>query len=235
MNKKLILWAGVLALVSAPSLSLLAQEGPGDNEEIEITEEGPGGMHSGMGPEMKGGMGGRQITVKSKKIMRGGPGMNQERGGMRGAGFLSEEETLAMIKKTDPVFGKKVEELKAASPAKYKMIIQMSGRMLSMGKMSNEEGFERDAVRVISLEFDTKELSMKYDKASDADKQAIKVTLRAKLGELFDLKTKGQERRVKQMEREIAKLNKNLESRKANKAKIVEQRLEQVTGEGVGW
>lgn len=232
MNKKLILWAGVLALVSAPALSVMAQEGPGDSEEIEISEGGPGGVHPGMGPEMKGE---RRVTV-TKKMMRGGPGMDGERGGgMRGPGFLSEEETLAVIKKNDPAFGKKVEELKTVSPAKYKMIMMMSGRMLAMGKMENDENFERDAVRGMSLEFETKELGMKYDKASDAEKKAIKETLKAKLGELFDLKTKGQELRVKHMEKEIAKLNKNLESRKANKARIVDQRLEQVTGEGVGW
>ena len=154
---------------------------------------------------------------------------------MRGPGFLSEEDTLALIKKNDAAFGKQVEDLKTASPAKYKMIIQMSGRMLAMAKMENDESLERDAVRGLALEFDTRELALKYNKASDTDKKAIKETLKAKLGDLFDLKTKGQELRVKHMEKEIAKLNKNLELRKVNKAKIVDQRLEQVTGEGVGW
>ena len=37
------------------------------------------------------------------------------------------------------------------------------------------------------------------------------------------------------IEKEMAKIKKNLESRKANKAKIVDQRLDQMTGEGSGW
>ncbi len=81
----------------------------------------------------------------------------------------------------------------------------------------------------------TKELGLKYERSTDADKKTIKETLRGKLAELFDLKTKAQELRVKHMEAEIVSLKKNLESRRANKAKIVEQRLEQMTGEGYGW
>jgi hypothetical protein len=37
------------------------------------------------------------------------------------------------------------------------------------------------------------------------------------------------------MDAEIARLKKNLETRKANKAKIVDQRLDEMTGEGFGW
>jgi len=231
MNKKLILWAGVLAL----ALNVTAQEGPEDVEEMEMSE-GPG-MRPGMGgPGMGGpGMQGEKRVKITKKMMRGGPGMGEERGGMRGPGFINEEESLAIIKKNDPAFGKKVEDMKTAAPAKYKVVMMLSGRMLAMGRLENDESLERDAVRGLALEFETKELGMKYDKASETEKKAIKESLKAKLGELFDLKTKGQELRVKRMEKEIGKLNKNLESRKANKAKIVEQRLEQLTGEGVGW
>ena len=90
-------------------------------------------------------------------------------------------------------------------------------------------------MRALALEFETKELSVKYGNATDSEKKAIKENLKAKLGELFDLKTRGQELRVRHMEREIGKLKKNIETRKANKAKIVDQRLEQMTGEGFGW
>jgi hypothetical protein len=104
-----------------------------------------------------------------------------------------------------------------------------------MAKMDQDENMDKDAVRTLALEFDSKELSLKYDKAADADKKAIKESLRADLSELFDLKTRGQELRVKHMEKEMARLKKNLEGRKANKAKIVDQRLDQMTGEGAGW
>jgi len=244
MNKKLILWLGVLALGAAPAVTVLAQEGPGSGgDEAGMSEEGPeGGPGMGMGRGqgglgmgqpgmgqagmgMKGGMG---QGMNRKQMMRGGPGMG-------GPGFLSEAETLAVIKKHDAVFAKKVEDLKSMAPAKYNMVLQMSGKMFAMAKMEQDESIENDAVRALALEFESRELSIKYSRASDADKNAIKESLRAKLGELFDLKTRGQELRVKHMEREIAKLKKNLEARKAGKVKIVDQRLEQLTGEGVGW
>lgn len=237
MNRKLILWAGVLALAAGPALNLAAQEGPGDNEEVEMMGvPGQPDTAQGMGKGMKGGMGQGRLMIKSKRIMRGRPGRDEGQGGdMGGPGFLSEDETLAVIKKNDPAFAKKVEDLKTIAPAKYKMVLRMSGKLFAVAKMEQDESIEKDAVRALALEFESKELSLKYDKASDAEKKAIKETLRGKLAELFDLKARGQELRVKRMEGEMARLKKNLASRKDNKSKIVEQRLEQLTGEGHGW
>jgi len=240
MNKKIVMWAAVMALVSAPALNLMAQEGPGDEDEIEMMEGGPGGgpgMRPGMGegrgqkgPGMRGegGMGQEKMFLKKKMKMR------EEKGG-GGPGFMSEDEVLALITKHDPAFAKKVGDLREIAPGKYKMLIQMSGKMFGMAKMQQNESIEKDAVRAMSLEFDTKELGLKYEKSTDADKKTIKETLRGKLAELFDLKTKAQELRVKHMDAEISSLKKNIENRKVNKAKIVEQRLEQMTGEGYGW
>ncbi len=238
MNKKIILWAAVMALVSGPALNSMAQEGPGDEEEVGMVgmpDGGPGpggpGMRGGPGggPGMKGGQGGMgdQDMMMRKKMMREGKG--------GGPGFMQEDEILAMITKYDPAFAKKIGDLKEIAPGKYKMIMQMSGKMFGMARMQQDESIEKDAVRALSLEFDTKELGLKYEKSTDADKKTIKETLRGKLAELFDLKTKAQELRVKHMDAELSSLKKNLESRKVNKAKIVEQRLEQMTGEGYGW
>ena len=155
----------------------------------------------------------------------------KERGG---PGLLSEDETLAMIKKHDPAFAEKLAGFKTAAPGKYKMIIMMGGRTLS-GAREADESVEKDAVRVLSLEFDTKELGLKYDKAADSDKPAVKTELRVKVSELLDLRLKGQEMRIKKMEGDLARLKKNLESRKANKTKIVDERLGQLIGEGYGW
>lgn len=233
MNKKFVLWIGVLALTAVPAVSVLAQEGPEDDgPEAEMMDEGgrpemPGGPGAGFGGgQGKPGM--QQIMIRKKMMMRGGKGAG-------GPGFLSEEETLAVIKKHDPAFAAKVSALSETAPAKYKMVLQMSGKLFAVGKMEKDESIEKDAVRALALEFETKELSVKYGNASDSEKKAIKESLKAKLGELFDLKTRGQELRVKHMEREIGKLKKNIENRKANKAKIVDQRLEQMTGEGFGW
>ena len=221
MKRNNIIGAAMAALLCAPVLAA-AQESPeGDAPDL---LEGPAqpGMRQGREGGMKG------ILDKGHKGMLGmGPG--------EGPVLLSESETLALIKKTDADFSKKLDDLKTVAPAKYKNIMQMASRALSISKMEQDEGAQKDIVRGLSLECQVRELGIKYDKASDADKKTIKAALRVKLSELFDLKSKGQEMRLKHMEREIARLKKGLSDRKANKSKIVDQRLDQVIGEGYGW
>ncbi|HAN03682.1 MAG TPA: hypothetical protein DCW72_02430 [Elusimicrobia bacterium] len=239
MNKKLTLWTMALALLCAPAFAA-AQEGPGpeDEEEVEMMEDGPGesGMRPGMGGRGQMGPGMQQrgqgqdmdqerMLVKKRMMMRQG----------KEGGSFPEEKVLGVIKKHDPAFAKKVEDLKETAPAKYKMVLQMSGKLFAMARMQQDETIEKDAVRALALEFESKELSLRYNKASDSDKKSIRERLKVVLGELFDLKSKGQEMRARHMEEEIGRLKKNLEKRKASKAKIVEQRLEQLTGEGYGW
>jgi hypothetical protein len=231
-----------LALLCAPAFAA-AQEGPGpeDEEEVGMMEDGPdesdmrpgmGGPGMGargqMGPGMQQrgqGMDQDRTAVKKKMVMRQG----------KEGGFFPEERVLGVIKKHDPVFAKKVADLKETAPAKYRMVLQMSGKLFAMARMQQDETIEKDAVRTLALEFESKELSLKYNKASDSEKKSIRERLKVVLSDLFDLRSKGQEMRVKHMEDEIGRLKKNLEKRKASKAKIVEQRLEQLTGEGYGW
>ncbi|HAF95121.1 MAG: hypothetical protein A2X34_08590 [Elusimicrobia bacterium GWC2_51_8] len=243
MKNKLVMLFGALALITAPAMFLRAQEGPEGEDAGEI-EAWEGGRQPGMAP---GGAGpARAMKHKAKGTMHmawmerdeeSGPGRmtGNVRKMMGGQNFLSEEETLAVIKKHDAVFAKKVEDLKIIVPPKYRMVLQMAGRLLAASKIEGDEAAEKDAVRMLALEFGCKELSLKFDKASDAGKKGVKEALKANLSELFDLKSKGQELRVKRMEAGLIKLRKNLEKRKVNKDKIVEQRLGQLTGEGYGW
>jgi len=248
MKNKLAVWLVVLALVVVPARILSAQEGPegGETEEVELWEGGPGPAHAGMEMKRKGpggkpgakGMswtegepGEGRMTVKVRKIMAGGMGGM----GMKSHAFISEEDTLALIKKHDPAFSKKVEDFKTTAPAKYRMIIQLSGKTLAAAKIEEDAAVEKDAVRMIALEFEVKEQARKLDKASDAEKTAIKESLKGTLSEIFDLKSKAQELRVKRMDTSLVKLKAKLAARKANKTKIVEQRVEELTGEGYGW
>jgi len=187
-----------------------------------MSEPGGPGMGQGMRPGMQQrGMGQRQMM--NKKAMRGG------------MGFISGEKALEIIKKNDPDFARKLEGMRETAPAKYKMVIQMSGKLLGMARMARDESVEKDAVKGLALEFESRELSLKYNKASDPEKKEIKSRLKVVLSDLFDVKTRGQELRAKHMAQEIERLNKKLEKRKANKSKIVDQRLDQLTGEGYGW
>ena len=222
MKKKLVVLFGTLALTLMPAVYAAAQ-GMGEAKDADEASgwqgEHPGGrMNDAM---MRNHASGGQEEMKGRNE-RGGPGL------------MSEDETLSVIKKNDPAFAEKLAGLKTAAPAKYRMMLMMGGKMLS-GAREQDAGMEKDTVRGLSLEFDAKELGLKYEKAPDADKPAIKTDLKAKVSELFDLRLKGQEMRISRMEGDLARLKKNLENRKANKAKIVEERLGQLTGEGYGW
>ena len=225
MKKKLITLFGILALTGIPAVYSAAQ-GMDEPKDMDEAPSWQGGRHGGG-------------TDKEAMAKQRGPVGREEMRGMRegpdGPGSMTEDETLAVIKKNDPAFADKLADFKTAAPGKYKMIIMMGGKMLAGARFEQDVNMEKDAVRGLSLEFSAKELGLKYDKAADSEKAAIKADLKVKIAELFDLRLKGQEIRISRMEKELARLKKNLEKRKANKAKIVDERLEQLTGEGYGW
>lgn len=230
--------------VFAASLPYAAAQGEGMDEEIEIEEAfeggpgmGPGGRQGG-GPGMRGPMGGpgmggpqqRQMNVKVRKVMRqgeGGPGWQDDGG--------AEEKGLELIKKHDPAFHGKLLKLRESAPAKYKMAMRMAGKTLIMAKMDQDPVLEKNTVRMLALEHETRELGLAYEKAKDSEKAKIKADLKKGLSELFDLRLGNQEVRVKRMEKDLARLKAQIDKRKASKAKLVEARLEQMTGEAETW
>ena len=245
MTNEIVKWLTVLALVAAPAQMVSAQEEleGGDIEEVEMWEGGGGPGYAEMRAQRRApgakkapktmrwqeeGAGENRMTVKVHKMLGGG--MN-----MKARSFMSEEETLALIKKHDAAFAKKVEDYKTTAPAKYKMVMRLSGRTLAAAKLEEDASVEKDAVRTLALEFEVKEISRKMEKASDSEKAGIKEALKVKLSEVFDLRSKAQELRVKRMDASLSKLKAKLEARKAKKAKIVEQRVEELTGEGNLW
>lgn len=211
--------------------ALKAQEEGGDFDGEEMSQQAPRGPMGGqMGP---GGQFGGQKMAPGAMQGRPGKNMNQGRPGM-GKGWdmpeAMEERVIEVIKRNDPAFAQKLAGLKQTNEKKYDATLAVAAKFLNMGKMADEPGLEKDIVRGISLEYDVRELSLSYEKASDADKAKIKDQMKSKLNELFDIRTKGQEIRVKKLEKEIADLKKGMETRKANKAKIVEQGMEQLIG-----
>lgn len=219
---------GALLLCASPFCYALAQSGP-DREE---------GFQNGRPGAQGGAMGIRNFLLK-REAGNGNRGGMGDRFGMRGkrdlAGLPEEEEIVATVNKYDPAFAASLAELKKIAPQKYKTILALAGKMLGMVRMENQEGLEKDAVRTVALEYETKELAIKYGKAAAAEKAGIKTDLKLKLSDLFDLRLKGQEIRIKRMEKDLAKLKSDLEARRAGKAKIVEERFGQMTGESPSW
>jgi hypothetical protein len=236
---------GMVVLAAAPAVYAAAPgaDAAEDVDGILVRDsDQPGGMVGGAmvpwggqaGPgDRKGGMGGRAMGSGRGQFGQGD--MMGMKGGMGGRGCMDETEVLPVIKKYDPAFAAKLAELKTTAPQKYKMAVMMTGKMIGMSRMENDESLAADAVKAGALEFGVRELSAKYDKSAEAGKAGLKAELKLKVAGLFDLRLKGQELRIRRMEKDVAKLKSNLESRKANKAKIVDERLGQLTGEGYGW
>ena len=161
--------------------------------------------------------------------MHGGPGFGPKAmaGKMRrGIDISAETEARVMdiVSKNDPQLASKLGEIKKNFPQKYKQIIRISSNLFDLSH-DDDEGVEKDIVKGIALEIDTRELALNYAKAQGSEKEKIKSDIKAKLNELFDIRTKIQELRIKKLESRIKELKADIEKRKQNKSKIVEERL----------
>ncbi|MCX5784429.1 MAG: hypothetical protein NTX59_01940 [Elusimicrobia bacterium] len=238
MNRKLVFLTAVSAILAVPAVYSAAQDqgGGGPDERESVQREAPGPDQE-MGPDMQQRQ--KEGFAPKRGVKKGFAGEAPfGEPGLRGGGgpmFLAEDEVISVIKKHDAKFAETITGLKETSPGEYKMLLMMSGKLLGQARMENDDKIEADAVRGLFLEYETKRLSRKYEKAADADKEGVKAELKAKVAELFDLRLVAQGIKVKRIESDLAHLKKSIESRKVNKDKIVQERVGQLTGENLGW
>lgn len=230
--KRLVFLMAVMSVIALVVFenTLLAQKGA--IEEVEAMDEleiapikrpgyGPGPNAGDMGPMKKRNFKGPGV----------GPNMWQDK-----KRDINSQEIMEIIKKNDPAFADRLLELEKKDPFKYHQVIKISFRLLNISRKAGEENIEKDIVRAVSLEYDVRELALQYDKATDSEKSKIKEEMKSKLNELFDIRLKAQEIRVKKVEQELIELKSNIQKRKANKLKIVEDRLNQLTkGKDLSW
>ncbi len=245
-----VFFGSMLAFAASAPFAAAQDDGPDEETEMEEAFEGGPGMGMGPGGRQGGGPGmmqgpmgrpgmtqgasqGRPGNVKVRRTVRQGIGEGGRFGWQDEDG--AEERVLDLVKKHDPAFHGKLLKLRESAPAKYKVATRMAGKAFLMSRMEQDPALEKDAVRLMALEYETRELALSYEKAKDSEKAKIKADLKKGLSELFDLRLKGQELRVKRMEKDLSRLKGQLEKRKASKAKLVESRLEQMTGEAETW
>jgi peptidoglycan hydrolase CwlO-like protein len=212
--KKMLSVVGMLVVILSSVVvnQLVAEES--SNVEATVSEPiGGPGIGPGFGPNrpFKPGIGPRKMK---------GPRAGFDPG-------IAEDKVLDIIKKNDPSLYNKVSDLKKNDSVKYDHFIRMAFNMFSMTKDLDAD-IDKDITRAISLEWDTMELSQKYQKATDTEKTNIKNKIESKLNEIFDIRTKIMELRVKKVENHLKELKSNLEERKKNKDAIVNERLQQI-------
>ncbi|MEF3279826.1 MAG: hypothetical protein K6357_02515 [Elusimicrobiota bacterium] len=226
--KKIIVTLIAVSIMAPAFVNTLAAQIDEEPGEEDVRPENPGfGPQAQMGFQpgergMMGGLGERKMMKKPGV----GPKMNIGRADLQEI----EGKVIEIIKKNDPEFAKKLEQLKKDDPFKYRQVIKISFNLINFERNAEDKTIEKDIVRGISLEYDVRELALKYEKASVSDKDRIKTEIKSKLNELFDIRTKAHELKIKRLEAEVSELKSTITKRKANKDKIVEQRLNQIIG-----
>lgn len=81
-------------------------------------------------------------------------------------------------------------------------------------------------------EMHTRALGILYQHSAQNEKPGLKTKLQRKLEELFDLKEEERRLEVKMLEHQLQELKTYFETRKNNKAQIINRRLQELTGMG---
>lgn len=158
--------------------------------------------------------------------------------GMKNVKNQSDDDILSMVKEADSAFAKKLKSMKEESPEQYKralMALHFKLFFIKDKKNDKEKELISKVVASVSLETEVRELELKYRKAPKEEKEASKAELKASLEKLFDLRIEEQQSRLKKMEENIAEQKEKLNAKKASKDRIVESRLEEISGEKFRW
>jgi hypothetical protein len=230
--------AAVLMTAFAP-VAAAAQSDPDlqwQQQPVQFAQGQPGQQQPGGGPQAQPpGMGGPG--------MQGGPDSPGGQGGPGAQGNMmpfqlrySEEEVqnvLKQVEKDDPEFYTELINLKEKMPGEFQNIIRdliEESRGLQELKDHDPEAY-KEALKTKSLERKERQLSRKYrESKNDAEKKDIEADLKPVLDELFDLHLKQRQREVKRLEEQLAKIKQDIEERKENKDKIIENRLADLIG-----
>ena len=80
-----------------------------------------------------------------------------------------------------------------------------------------------------------RELTQKLRKAKDSEKAALKKDARVALGELFDARLAMEQSMVDKMSEHLAEKKEKLAKKKAAKDKLVDEKLDKLTGDAPSW
>ena len=227
MKKVAFVLTAVMLFASSAYVLAKDSDKRGDRKIVEkvwFGDDGPGSGH-------EAGMHGQRAGVR-KRVIERKKKMNMRRGEDPEA---IEERIMEIIKKHDPAFARKLGKLKDDAPMKYRLIIKHAGKAFLFAKRGKDAGLEKDMVKRMVLDYEARELGLSYREASGKEKERIKKELKSKVSELFDLKLKRQEVQIEKMGEKISRLRKSLDERKANKATIVGNRVDELVGEADSW
>ena len=123
-------------------------------------------------------------------------------------------------------------ELETENPRAYERELRRARReMLSLKRQMKRDKNQYENSRArIKLEHESQMIVFRYRKAEDSQKESLKRELRATLDKLFDMREQEREQQVQRLEKKLEELRASLKTRKQNKNRIIEKRLEKLLG-----
>ena len=150
-----------------------------------------------------------------------------------------EKDVLDYIRETHPEQYAEVQAIKENRPRLYKRALTRAFREMRFVQRIREEDPERyeQVLEERCLEQQSRELARKYRDADEADREKIKHELIELLHRLFDYRQLNRQSEILRLENRLAELKENLNQRKLEKEKIIENRLNQLIGAepGLKW
>jgi len=142
-------------------------------------------------------------------------------------------EIPAMFQETSPHKTKKLHMMAKHRPEQYRHMVRRVHRwMREMEelKLSNWDEFDR-RWEMMKMEDQVEALADQLrETKSNKERNKIKQQLAKKLGQLFDRKEAAQRTRIEHMEKELKELNTRLNRRHRMRSKIIERRLNELSG-----
>jgi len=139
-------------------------------------------------------------------------------------------QLLPEIKKHSPHMHERLMRLRKHNPAEFE---EKARHMLPMLRKPAQR---KEFLKHIAAEYKAHELMRRYrETKDDKEKQRLKGELRAALAGEFDAKLAKHEMHLKKMKEEIARLEKRIAKRRSLKKKIVEKRLNEISGDEESW
>lgn len=146
---------------------------------------------------------------------------------------FSEQEEQKLLQELNEDLKKHLTELKKYDKEEYFELLRESqyrNMRYPFATSKEKEMLQRER-KIFELEVATRSLSAKYNSDKSADKSKLKSQLTTTISELFDLKELNRQSQVKELERELASLKKELDVRSKNKTEIIRRRVQELLGE----
>jgi len=157
---------------------------------------------------------------------------------MRPQCMLSDDDVMSLVKAADSDFAKDLKSMKKDSEKLYKKsMFSLKARLCFLKDKKSDKAKEtvKKAVASVKAEAEVGTLLSKYRSADKENRLAIKSELKTSLEKLFDMRIEEQKMRIQSIEEAVAEQKKAVEDKKSSKTRIVEARLDEITGENFRW